>query len=196
MASPGISSWSKIVACSVSWAPWRKTGPYIAEAPLAIVVVIESSPYAVSDASRAIQSMLLTAWAEGLGSNWVGFQGLAEVKPLLGFPPDLDILAILPFGYPVQAGGQGKKRRKPLAEIAHRGRFGQPFVENTWAQIGPWVLVFRAACSVYRCDATTQHGSHRTSHPSLKSRRKPFIRSASTRSSGSPGRPGPSPECR
>ena len=32
-----------------------KTGPYIAQAPLAIVVLIESSPYAVSDASRAIR---------------------------------------------------------------------------------------------------------------------------------------------
>lgn len=104
-----------------------KTGPYIAQAPLAIVVVIERSPYAVSDASRAIQSMVLTAWAEGVGSNWVGFQGLAEVKPLLAIPADLDILGILPFGYPVQAGGQGKKRRKPLAEVAHRERFGQPF---------------------------------------------------------------------
>ena len=79
--------------------------------------------------SRAIQSMMLTAWAEGLGSNWVGFHGLAEVKPLLGIPAELDILAILPFGYPVQAGGQGKKRRKPLAEVAHRERFGQPFAE-------------------------------------------------------------------
>ena len=104
-----------------------RTGPYIAQAPLAIVVAMEKSKFAVSDASRAIQSMILTAWAEGLGSNWVGFHGLAEVKPLLGIPAELDILAILPFGYPVQAGGQGKKRRKPLAEVAHRDRFGQSF---------------------------------------------------------------------
>src|ERR687886_257348 len=37
-----------------------KTGPYIAEAPLAIVVAIEKSRFGVSDASRAIQSMVLT----------------------------------------------------------------------------------------------------------------------------------------
>src|SRR6266700_2804889 len=47
-----------------------KTGPYIAQAPLAIVVGIESSPYGVADASRAIQSMVLTAWEYGIGSNW------------------------------------------------------------------------------------------------------------------------------
>src|SRR6266545_105804 len=36
-----------------------KTGPYIAQAPLAIVVLIEKSPLAESDVSRAIQSMML-----------------------------------------------------------------------------------------------------------------------------------------
>src|SRR5690242_17590257 len=46
------------------------TGPYIAQAPLAIVVGMEQSRFAVSDASRAIQSMMLTAWAQGVGSNW------------------------------------------------------------------------------------------------------------------------------
>jgi nitroreductase len=103
------------------------TGPYIAQAPLAIVVVIERTRYAVSDGSRAIQSMALTAWAEGVGSNWVGFANLPEVNTLLGIPDNLDVLAILPFGYPVHPGGQGQKRRKPLAQVAHRGRFGQAF---------------------------------------------------------------------
>jgi nitroreductase len=101
-------------------------GPYIAQARLAIVVVIEESQYAVSDASRAIQSMILTAWSEGVGSNWVGFRGMAEVNSLLRIPNDLSVLAILPFGYPAQEVGQGKKQRKPLSQIAHRERFGQP----------------------------------------------------------------------
>jgi nitroreductase len=103
------------------------TGPYIAQAPLAIIVAIDKSPLAVADTSRAIQSMVLTAWAEGVGSNWVGFHGLEAVKPLLNIPDDLDVLAILPFGYPAQAVGQGKKQRKPLAEVAHREQFGQPY---------------------------------------------------------------------
>jgi nitroreductase len=104
-----------------------QTGPYIAQAPLAIVVAIEKTRFAVSDASRAIQSMILTAWSEGVGSNWVGFLGLTEVKPLLGIPDDLDVLAIVPFGYPARAIGRGKKQRKRLSEVAHRERFGQPF---------------------------------------------------------------------
>jgi len=104
-----------------------RTGPYIAQAPLAIVVAVEDTPFAVSDASRAIQSMILTAWSEGVGSNWVGFLGFAEVKALLGIPEELNVLAILPFGYPAQAIGQGKKERKPLGEVAHHEHFGQPF---------------------------------------------------------------------
>ena len=106
-----------------------KTGPYIAQAPLAIAVVVERTRFAVSDGSRAIQSMVLTAWAEGIGSNWVGFMGFDEVKPLLEIPEDLDVLAILSFGYPLQAGGKGKKRRKALSEVVHQERFGQPFTQ-------------------------------------------------------------------
>ena len=104
-----------------------RTGPYIARASVAIVVAIEKTRFAVSDASRAIQSMILTAWSEGVGSNWVGFLGLSEVNPLLGIPNDLEVLAILAFGYPTQDIGKGKKQRKPLSEVAHLGRFGQPF---------------------------------------------------------------------
>ncbi|MBA3823361.1 MAG: nitroreductase family protein [Ktedonobacterales bacterium] len=104
-----------------------RSGPYIAQAPLAIIVAVAPSPYGMSDASRAIQSMVLTAWAAGVGSNWVGFANLAEVNPVVGLPDDHQIIAILPFGYPVNLTSKGKKVRKPLGEIASRERFGQPF---------------------------------------------------------------------
>ncbi len=104
-----------------------QTGPYIAQAPLAIVVGVEQSPYGISDASRAIQSMILTAWAEGIGSNWVGFENLQNINPVLGIPNEVTILAILPFGYPVATVGKGKKKRKPLGVVAHSERWNQPF---------------------------------------------------------------------
>lgn len=104
-----------------------RTGPYVAEAPLAIVVAVEKNRFALSDGSRAIQSMMLAAWGEGVGSNWVGFQSMDEVKPLLGIPDDLDVIAILPFGYPAATIGKGRKNRKPLSEVAHHGRFGNPY---------------------------------------------------------------------
>ena len=109
------------------FAALARSGPYIAQAPLAVVVSTTLSPYDVSDASRAIQDMILTAWSHGVGSNWVGFHGLDAIKPLVGLPDDDDVLAIVPFGYPVKTLGAGKKKRKPLGEVAFRERFGQPF---------------------------------------------------------------------
>jgi nitroreductase len=103
------------------------SGPYVAQAPLAIVVATDKTRFAVSDASRAIQSMLLTAWADGVGSNWVGFGGLDQVKALLDIPTALEVLAVLPFGYPARAVGRGKKQRKALREVAHLERYGRPF---------------------------------------------------------------------
>ncbi|MGH7388044.1 MAG: nitroreductase family protein [Candidatus Rokuibacteriota bacterium] len=105
-----------------------RSGPYVAQAPLAVAVAIDKKTrFAVSDASRAIHSMMLAAWADGVGSNWVGFGGLDDVKALLKIPAALDVLAIVPFGYPAHPVGRGKKQRKPLGEIAHRERYGQPF---------------------------------------------------------------------
>ena len=106
-------------------------GPYIAQAALAIAVVIEKTPLAISDGSRAVQSMLLTAWSEGVGGNWVGFVGLAEAaRPVLGIPDDRDLLAILPFGYPTNPGGKGKKNRKPVDEVLFGEHWGQPYTRS------------------------------------------------------------------
>jgi nitroreductase len=104
-----------------------RTGPYIAGAPVAIAVAVDRTRLAVSDASRAIHSMLLTAWGNGVGGNWVGFGGLEDAKPLLGIPEELDLLAIVPLGYPAVAVGRGRKERKPLAEVASRERYSRPF---------------------------------------------------------------------
>jgi len=71
--------------------------------------------------------MILTAWSEEGGSNWVGFNNLEWCRPLLGIPAGVDVLAIVPFGYPVRSLGRGRKNRKPLADVAYRERFGEPF---------------------------------------------------------------------
>src|SRR5260370_8649908 len=55
-----------------------RTGPYIPQAPLAIVVAMDPSPYAFSDSSRAIQDMILAAWSQGAGSTWFGFNRFPE----------------------------------------------------------------------------------------------------------------------
>lgn len=104
-----------------------RSGPYTAGAAFAVVVAHEPSRFGMSDCSRAVQSMVLTAWEEGVGSNWVGFGGLEAVNELLGIPPEIEVVAIVPFGYPVKKLGKGKKKRKPLGEIVRKGRWDVPF---------------------------------------------------------------------
>jgi nitroreductase len=105
-----------------------RSGPYTAGAAFAVVVAVESANrFGVSDGSRAIQSMILTAWEAGVGSVWVGFVGMNEVAAILGIPDSFDVLAIVPFGYPTEDRSQGKKNRKALSEVASLDRFGHPF---------------------------------------------------------------------
>ena len=105
-----------------------KTGPYAANAAFAVVVAVEkASPYAVSDASRAVQNMILVAWAEGIGSNWTGFGPMPAIEKLLGVPATHEGLAVVPFGYPEAKLSSGRKKRKPIGDVVSRDRFGTPF---------------------------------------------------------------------
>ena len=103
-------------------------GPYVAGAAAAVVVAYDkANALGVSDVSRAIQSMILVAWGEGVGSNWTGFGRLEGVRNMVGLPDTYDVLAVVPFGYPRRKIGLGKKKRKALAEVASRERYGTPF---------------------------------------------------------------------
>src|SRR5437870_1457670 len=103
-----------------------RTGPYIAGATFAIVVAYQrDSRTGLSDASRAIQSMLLAAWGDGVGSNWTGFGSLENVRIESGLPDTYDVLGVLPFGYPKRK-VIGNKKRKPLDEVVSTERFGTP----------------------------------------------------------------------
>jgi nitroreductase len=105
-----------------------RTGPYNAGAAFAVIVAYErENRLGISDVSRAIQSMLLVAWADGVGSNWTGFGGLEDVAREFGVPESHEVLAVLPFGYPSRRVGLGKKNRKPLGEVVSSERFGRPF---------------------------------------------------------------------
>ena len=103
------------------------SGPYLAEAPLAIVVVTEGARMPLVDGTRAISSMQLVAWEEGLGSCWIGGVDRDGVKRLLAIPEGCELITVLPFGYPTDAAKRLRKRRKALEQIAHRERFGTPF---------------------------------------------------------------------
>lgn len=106
------------------------SGGYIAQAPLAIAVLMGSVNRADLDAGRAIQQLELAAWSQGVGGCFVGLGGEEnrKVKELLDIPDDLQLITVMPFGYPTdEARGRGK-RRKPLSELAYREKFGQKYL--------------------------------------------------------------------
>jgi nitroreductase len=101
-----------------------RTGPYTANAAAAVIVAYEKASHSgVSDASRAIQSMVVTAWGEGVGSNWTGLMGIDAVREEFGIPDSYDVLAVVPLGYPKRKIA-GRKKRRPFNEVVSSERFG------------------------------------------------------------------------
>ena len=107
------------------------SGPFLADAPLAIAILMEGADAPELDAGRAIQQMELVAWEEGLGTCFIGLLTADQhraVKDLLGIPNSAHLVTILPFGY--RARTPRSKRRRPLSEIAHDGHYGVPFTKG------------------------------------------------------------------
>jgi nitroreductase len=103
------------------------SGPYIADAPLAIALAIEGAKNPYIDATRAAECLMLTAWSEGIGSCWVGGMDRPKIKELLDIPDEAELITVIPFGYPTEEEKAQKKVRKRLSTVAYRERYGQAF---------------------------------------------------------------------
>ena len=105
------------------------TGSFVAEAPLAVAVVMDNADSPELDAGRALQQMEIMAWSEGLGTCFVTLTsgGREQVMGLLGIPSGMDLITVMPFGFrPDEFRGRGVPRR-PLSEMAHNERFGNAY---------------------------------------------------------------------
>ena len=103
------------------------SGGFIADAPMAIAVAVHGAKLAQFDAARAIENMILVAWSLGVGTVYIHGIDRDAVKLLLDIPVELDLITVMPFGYPTDAAKSVGKKRKALEEIAHVERFGQPY---------------------------------------------------------------------
>jgi len=105
------------------------TGAWIEGADFAVVVCIDPDyDYHAIDAGRAVIHMQFAAWEHGVGSCIYTGYDEAGTREFLAVPDRYDVTLVAGFGYPVRE-VRGRKRRRPLDEIAHGGRFG--------AAIGP-----------------------------------------------------------
>jgi len=103
-----------------------RTGPYVVNARSCDRRVRKASgSISVSDASRAVQSMILAAWGDGVASNWTGFSDLDRVRAEFGLPDTYAVIAVIPLGYPKRK-VIGNKKRKPFDDVVSGERFGSP----------------------------------------------------------------------
>jgi nitroreductase len=77
----------------------------------------------------AVQNMILACRALGLGTvlTTVLSYKEAELRKLLNAPPDMQLFAVLPIGYPSEGHGHGPVRRLPISDVTHMESFG-----NNW----------------------------------------------------------------
>jgi nitroreductase len=101
------------------------------EPPVLVMVCLErglTSPpanrSAGSSAYPAVENLLLAARALGLGGclTTLHMRREEQVKALLGIPENVDTYALIPIGYPATAAGP--LRRRPVAEVTFRDRWG------------------------------------------------------------------------
>ena len=103
---------------------------FIGEAPIIIagvsleperIMSCKVPAYAV-DIAIAMEHMALQAFAEGLGTCWIGAFSQEEAKKVLEIPEEYKIVALMPFGYP--ADSPGPKDRKNLDELVSYEKYG------------------------------------------------------------------------
>jgi nitroreductase len=100
------------------------SGPFIADAPMAIAVFMQDAERPDLDAGRAIQQMEIMAWSEGLGTCYVGMtpEEGERIKEWLGIPEYVETVCLTPLGYP--RGSFGPTQRTPAEEVSSFNRYG------------------------------------------------------------------------
>jgi nitroreductase len=103
---------------------------FVAEAPVVIACCAETDgrvmrcgqlAYTV-DVAIAVDHLTLAAAAEGLGTCWVGAFDEGKVREVLGIPPAVRVVVLLPLGWPREPAPVAK-RRLALSEIVRRERW-------------------------------------------------------------------------
>lgn len=102
---------------------------FVGQAPVVIAACATAPDYVMScgnpssliDLAIAVDHMTLKAVEEGLGTCWIGAFYQGQVKEILGIPDTVNVVSLLPLGYP--ADEPKGKTRKLLAEVICHDRW-------------------------------------------------------------------------
>ena len=103
---------------------------FVGEAPVVIACCAETDGHVMAcgepcypiDDAIAIDHLALCATAEELGTCWIGAFDEGQIKEILGIPPQIRVVALLPVGYP-QDPAPVEKSRLPLEKIVKYERW-------------------------------------------------------------------------
>jgi nitroreductase len=92
--------------------------PFIGTAPVLLACCAETDgrimrcgqPSYPIDVAIAMDHLALAATAEGLGTCWIGSFDETLVKEILGIPPAVRVVQLMPLGYPADPSAVGKSR--------------------------------------------------------------------------------------
>jgi nitroreductase len=128
-----VQPWAFVVATkpqtkrNLSLAAYNQSD--VEEAPAVIVVCADEKRAAESygergrtlychqDTAAAVQNILLSAQALGLGTCWIGAFKEEQVRKVINAPGFLRPVALIPIGYPNEL--PEARDRRPLSEIMH-----------------------------------------------------------------------------
>ena len=103
---------------------------FVGKAPVVIACCAETDGHLMPcglasypiDVAIAIDHLTLCAVAEGLGTCWIGDFNEAQVREILGIPPEIRVVELLTVGYPLDP-APVQKRRLPLETIVKYERW-------------------------------------------------------------------------
>ena len=103
---------------------------FVGKAPVVLACCAECDDHVMScgqlsypiDIAIAIDHITLCAAADGLGTCWIGAFDEGRVNEILGIPPQIRVVQLLPLGYP-QDPSPVKKNRLPLKEMVKYERW-------------------------------------------------------------------------
>lgn len=101
------------------------SGNWVANSNFAIIILTNPKyHFHLIDAGRVLQNMQLAAWNYEVGSGI--FTGIEEDKfrKDFGIPQELNVSAVIGFGYPIKKLTGKRKDRLPLNVLVHNEKYG------------------------------------------------------------------------